>query len=141
MKLSTGLRNALLSGSSLKGALDGGEIRIYSGVEPTTADDAIGAAVLLCTIRANGNGLTFAQAVNGVMLKNANEVWSGVNSAAGTATFYRHVPNGDNGAASASSLRIQGTVGLAGADINLTSTGLIGGASQSLNFYSIGIPA
>lgn len=145
MKLSTGLRNAILSGSSIKAALDGGEIRIYSGQEPTTADAAIDSAAntLLCTIRSANNGtLTFGSAAGGVMLKAANEVWSGVNAASGTATFYRHVAAGDTpSTASTTAPRIQGTVGLAGADLNLTSTGLVAQATQALNYYSVGVPA
>ena len=50
-KASTGLRNHMLTTGSLKAALDGGFLRLYSGVEPATADDAIpGGSTLLLTV-------------------------------------------------------------------------------------------
>jgi len=142
MKLSTGLRDGLLSGDSLKALLDGGEIRIYDTTTiPASADDAISGATLLVTIKNAGSGITFAAAAGGVMQKAAAEVWSGVNAATGTAKFYRHVLSADDGTASSSAVRIQGTVGLAGADMNLSSVALTSGATQSLNFYSVAMPA
>lgn len=141
MKLSTGLRNALLSGGSLKATLDGGEIRIYSGTVPADADAAIGGATLLVTIKNGGSGITFATASGGVMQKAGGETWSGTNAATGTASFYRHVLSADDGSSSTSAVRIQGTVAVAGADMNLTSVALSSGATQTLNFYSIAMPA
>ncbi|MNY26269.1 hypothetical protein D3C86_1601070 [compost metagenome] len=47
----------------------------------------------------------------------------------------------DDGTASTAAVRIQGTVGLAGADMNLSSVALVSGATQSLNFYSVAMPA
>ncbi|WPG35304.1 hypothetical protein [Variovorax sp. EBFNA2] len=142
MKLSTGLRNGLLSGGSLKSLLDGGEIRIYDTVAvPASADDAIGGATLLVVIKNGGSGITFAAAAGGVMQKAPGEVWSGVNAATGNALFYRHVLSADDGSASTAAVRIQGSVGLAGADMNLSSVALTGGATQSLNFYSVAMPA
>ncbi len=141
MKLSTGTRNGLLSGGSLKSLLDGGEIRVYAGTVPAGADDAIGGATLLCTIKNGGAGITFATAAGGVMQKASGETWSGVNAATGVATFYRHVLSADDGSASTSAVRVQGTTGVAGADMNLSSVSLTSGATQSLNFYSIAMPA
>lgn len=50
LKTSTGLRNGVLSGGSLKSRLDGGRINIYAGTPPATADDAVGAATLLLSL-------------------------------------------------------------------------------------------
>lgn len=48
-RLSSALRNHLLQHGSLKNALQGGEIQIYSGTQPTTANDAV-TGTLLATI-------------------------------------------------------------------------------------------
>jgi hypothetical protein len=143
MKASTGLRNYMLASGSLKDALDGGEIRIYAGTVPATADAAIGSATLLCTITLEGGatGITFAAAAAaGVLQKNASEEWSGTNADSGTATFFRHVVDSDDGSESTTALRIQGTVNTVGADLNLSSTSLVAAAEQTIDYYSVAIP-
>jgi hypothetical protein len=52
LRLSTSLRNQVLSGGSLKDTLNGGKILIYSGAQPATAD-AAPTGTLLATITAN----------------------------------------------------------------------------------------
>lgn len=141
MTPSTGLKNGVLSGDSLKSLLDGGEIRFYAGTVPANADAAIGGATLLCTIKNGGSGINFASAAaGGVLQKASGETWGGTNVASGTATFYRHVKSDDDGSASTTAVRLQGSLGLAGADINLTSVALVSGAPQTLNYYSVGLP-
>ena len=70
----------------------------------------------------------------------ASIVWSGVNVATGTATFYRHVGAADDGTLSTTQPRIQGTVGTVGAELNLSSTSLTTGATQTIDYYSIALP-
>lgn len=139
IRMSTGLRNALLSSGSLKSIFDAGsEIRIYAGTVPASAGDSIGAATLLCVIRNGASGITFASGASvGVLEKNAAETWSGTNSAGGVATFYRHVLTGDADTLSGSAPRYQGTVATIGADMNLTSPSLIAGATQTLDYHSV----
>lgn len=143
IKASTGLRNGVLASGSVKSQLDSGFIKLYAGAAPASADDAIGAATLLCTISVNstGTGVKFdAAAANGVLAKAPAEVWSGVNVATGTATFYRHVAAADDGAASTTAPRVQGTIGTAGADLNLSSANLTAGATQTVDYYSVAWP-
>jgi len=142
IKLSTGLRNTLRDGDSLAGALDSGFIHIYAGTGPSTADAAITDQTLLCTISvgSSGDGLSFDDAVGGVISKNTGEVWSGVNQGSGVASFYRHVGSEDTEAASSTEPRIQGTVALAGGDMNLTNTSLSSGATQTIDYYTIALP-
>lgn len=52
LRLSTALRNHVLSGGSLKDTLTGGKILIYTGAQPATAD-AAPTGTLLATITAN----------------------------------------------------------------------------------------
>jgi hypothetical protein len=143
IKISTALRNAILASGSVKSSLDNGFIRIYSGAVPATADSALGSAVLLCVVSVNntGTGITFAaSASGGVLTKNASETWSGVNVASGTSTFYRHTAAGDTGESSTTQSRIQGLVGTAGADLNVTNTSLVIGAPQLIDYYSVAMP-
>lgn len=144
LKASTGLRDGMLATAPVKTQLAAGFINIYAGTAPATADDAIGAATLLSTISINstGTGINFdAAASGGVLSKAPAEVWSGVNVASGEATFYRHVAVGDDGTLSATQPRIQGNVGVAGADLNLSSTTLTSGATQTIDNYSVAMPA
>lgn len=143
MKASTGLRNKLLDTGPLNSVLDLGFIKIYAGTEPATADAAIGAATLLCTISNNSTatGIKLETAASaGSIPKESTEVWSGVNVAGGTATFYRHVAPGDDGTLSTTQARLQGTIGTSGADLNLSSINLSNGATQTIDYYSVTLP-
>ena len=137
---STGLRVAMLAAT--KSALDGGEIRIYGGIRPAAADDSLGAAVLLCTVRLNGtNGITFDDSTTGILVKPTGAAWTGDNVASGTATFFRIVQPADTGAASTTAPRIQGSVGVVAADLNLDTVALISGLPTPVTSFNIGIYA
>ena len=143
LKVSTGLRNGLLDSGSLKSQLDGGRINIYAGAVPASADESLGSATLLCavTLNSTGSGINFDTAAVGDTLSKApGEVWSGVNAATGTATFYRHVADGDDGTLSTSAPRLQGEVGTAGKELNLSSINLTSGATQTIDYYSVTQP-
>lgn len=143
VKASTGLRNKMLDTASLDSILALGFIKIYAGTVPDTADASLGSATLLCTISKDGlgTGLSFeAAAVSGALAKLASETWQGTNVATGTATFYRHVTPSDTGASSTTEARLQGTIGLAGADMNLSGVGLVSGAIQGLDYYVVALP-
>jgi hypothetical protein len=145
IKVSTGLRNHMLATGSLRSALDGGEIRIYGGTIPATANDSIGSATLLCTITvaSGATGLSFdVTPDDGSLLKNT-DTWSGLVSASGDATFYRHVLTTDDGSSSTTELRIQGECGTMtqAKDMHMSSVTLTSGATQTLDFYSISLPS
>jgi len=143
MQLSTGLRNKMLDTNPLKTIFAAGFIKIYGGAVPPDADSALGSATLLCTISNNstGTGINFASAAaSGVLQKASAEVWSGVNAASGTATFFRHVAVGDDGTSSTTQARIQGLVALAGGELNLTSVALVNAATQTIDYYSVALP-
>lgn len=145
MKRSTGLRNHLLSVGSLKSALDGTVIKIYSGMPPPTADSALSGNTLLCTITRNGDGATGltleADAVGGQITKNTSELWEGEIIANGTASFFRQETLADVGDMSTSAVRLQGSVGNVGADINFSDIAFITGDVRRLNYYVASIPA
>lgn len=141
-KISSGLRDALLLDTGLSSCLDGGFIKIYGGTVPANADAALTGATLLCTVSlaSGATGLSFDAPAAGVLPKAAAQVWSGVNAASGTATFYRFAGAADTGVLSTSEYRVQGTIGLAGADMNLTSTVLVSGATQAIDYFVIALP-
>lgn len=144
LKISTGLRDGLLVDGDLATLMAAGFIRIYAGTEPASANDAIGSATLLCTISNNstGTGINLETAASaGVLSKETTETWSGVNAASGVATFFRHVGAADDGTSSTTQPRIQGSVGLGGADLNLSSVSLTSGATQTIDFYTVAFPA
>ena len=144
IKTSTGLRNRMLDAGSLKSRLALGFLKIYSGAEPGTAD-AAATGTLLSTISVSGAGTGLSldtTAAAGVLAK-SSQVWSGPIVATGVATYYRFCAAGDTGASSGTEERIQGSVGQAGADLNLSSVSLTANAAasaQTINYYVVALP-
>jgi hypothetical protein len=135
-KMSTGLCNYLLDTGSLKALFSGttAQLRLYSGGVPASADAAAG--TLIATIKEAGAALTFlAAAAAGVLAKSAN-VWSDPSCTGGTATYYRLVLSADDDTLSAVFKRVQGTVGVGGADMNVATTVLGAASVFTLNYFT-----
>lgn len=139
--ISPELQGQLLGSGGFKETMDGSEFRLYAGLVPGNAGDSIGAATLLCTIKNGASGVTFDGTTPGVLLKPAAETWSGTNVASGTPSFYRLVKPEDTGAASTSAVRVQGSVGVVGADLNISAGTLVAGAPQSISYYAVSLLA
>ena len=140
-KFSTGLRNGMLSGLSLKAALDGGSLYLFSGPVPATADAAETGTVLMCLTVGGTTGLTFGSAADGVISKSEAEVWatSAVDTS-GTISYFRFVSSTDSGGYSTTEARIQGTAGIVGTDLVLTSTEVTAGQPWTLNYFNVALP-
>ena len=149
--LSTGLKNALLGTSGLKEALANGQIRIYSGPQPDSADKAEQGA-LLCIITLNSGAMTSGVATNGINLgtpagaqigKAAGEVWSGLNLQTGTAGWMRWYPNSFNSNmgedSTGTKIRLDGNCGTSGAQMILASVSLTQGVSTTVDNVSLAI--
>lgn len=67
-RFSTGLRNAVASGGGYKDALQGGKIEIYTGSQPTTADDAPTGTLLVTITDTSGAHTNEIQATGTVEL-------------------------------------------------------------------------
>lgn len=137
--ISTGLANALLGSQSLKDALAGGKICIYSGAAPTSAD-AAATGTLLCTVTLGANpasGITLDTAAAGAITKPAADTWSGSNVANGQASYFRWVTLADDASQSSTAKRIQGLVSTSGAHLNMTSVNLVQGETTILNAASV----
>lgn len=137
---STSLRTSMLG--AVKTLLAGGEIRAYGGIRPASSDDSLGAAVLLCTIKKDGTtGITLDDTVAGLLTIPAGHTWTGTNSNSGTATFFRICQPADVGDASVSAPRLQGTIGVVGADLNLDTVALVSGQPTPVSSFNIGVYA
>lgn len=141
-KISTGAALALTTGGlSLKETFDGCEFRIFSGTEPTTANDSKGAGTLLCVVDNETDPVTFEQLVAGTLHKTTGETWQGTNVATGTATWFRLVKPSDADDASSSAVRLQGSVGVLNADLNLLDTALVSSVLQQITDYYLTVTA
>ncbi|KWR85521.1 hypothetical protein [Pseudomonas sp. PI1] len=145
MQLSTGLRNAVMAVSSFRAALAGCVINVYSGTIPATADAALsGDAVLLYTISVDGGGGGLgweSAAVGGVLSKSTSEAWKGTVVAAGTISFFRLQAPADTNGASTTDIRIQGTAGVLGFDLNMSKDAVIVSEVQTVDYATITVPA
>ncbi len=138
LKSSTGLRDKWLSGTnSLRQIMEGGILRIYTGSNPSSPDDAISGS-LICTFAA----ATFGTGSTAGTMAISNTV-SGTCGIAGTAGYFRLSEAGDNGSASTTIARLEGVVGKvdsAGADLTLVNTILLNGQVLSVTTATLGIP-
>ncbi len=135
-RLSTGMKNAILNDKGLKEALANGQIRIFSGPQPHSADDAEQGALLVTITLASGamvsgtptNGLSLDTPAGGIVGKPEASVWSGKNVANGSAGWFRWYPNNFDshmGAATdGDKIRIDGNCATSGGQMNLSSTNL-----------------
>jgi len=141
-KMSTGMCNMLLGGvsgaGSLKTIVDGlFKLFIYDGVPPATADAALAGNNLLCTVANAGAAVNMdTAAAVGVLAKKPSETWSGAVGLSGTATFYRFQTTADPGTASSTLPRIQGTIGVGGADMNVGTTALVAPNPFTVNYFT-----
>lgn len=103
-------------------ALNSGYIRIYDGTQPTNADTAIGAQVLLAELRFGADA--FGAAVAGVITANAITADASAN-ATGTATWARIL------ASDGTTVWFDGTVGTATSNVIINSAAISAGAEVS----------
>ena len=143
IQISSGLRDHLLITGSFKSGMDGGVLRIYTGAIPATADADSSGLTVLCTISldATGTGITWGSTVTaGILSKNTAEIWRGLIGTTGTATFFRNMAISDTGTLSTSQKRVQGTVGLAGADLNFSNVNLVSGNYRVIGSLNLTLP-
>lgn len=142
LRLSTGLRNAMAN--SVATALRFGEIDIYSGAQPASPDSPATGTLLgtvtIGTLGAAGTGLEFTAASGGVI--NKSGTWQFTGLANGTAGYFRF--RGDAADANGTSttlVRMDGSIGTAGAVMNMSSTTIATGAVTTIDQFSLTIPA
>jgi hypothetical protein len=124
-KLSNAAANA--AADAVARQLDNGYLRIFSGTQPTNADTAIGAQVLLAELRFNATSAPAASA--GVLTFNAFTADSSAD-ATGTAAWFRALKS------DGTSVVFDGSVGTSGSDLNLATVSIVAAASVSITSMS-----
>jgi hypothetical protein len=144
LSLSTGLRQGILHTAGLNTLLAAGEIRIWSGSAPATADDTATGTLLVTINTSTGSAynLYFLNtAVAGVLSKSAN-TWDGVAVATGTAGYFRYCAStSDANGTSTTEVRLQGAVSTSGAELNMSSTSITSAATTTIDTFDITMPA
>ena len=142
IRLSTALRNNLAGSTGFATTFANGVIEIYTGTQPVTADAAVTGTLLGTVTLASGaftpgtstNGLTFAAASGGAVSKSG--VWSFNGVAAGTAGWFRLKGNAvDAGGVSTILPRLDGSIAVSGADMNLSNIAISLGAPTTVDSF------
>ena len=128
------------TGNPIQDLLASGEIKIYSGTAPATADAAV-TGTLLAAINNGGAGTLFAEPSSNAIAIAGGETWSIAAVATGTASYFRYVIKAtDDGLLSTTQVRIQGTVGTSGADMIIGNTAIVSGATQTIDTFTLTAP-
>jgi len=129
LKYSASLKNAQQDAITTKLGTSA-VLNIYSGSQPASPDTAITSQVLLASLTCSASA--FAAAASGGVLT-ANAISNGTGTAGAgagtTATWYRLTSSG--GVA-----HIDGTVGISGADLNLTNTNIAQNQTVSVTSWT-----
>lgn len=148
VRLSTGLRNALVSTAGFSTAFANGVIEIRSGAQPANADAAPTGTLLGLVTLASGaftpgsptNGLTFGAPAAGVVSKSGT--WSFNAIADGTAGWFRFRANAaDAGGVSTTAIRLDGAIGTSGSDMTLSTITLVTGGPSTVDTFTWTQPA
>lgn len=148
VRLSTQLRNNLAGTTGFGATFANGVIEIYSGAQPANADAAVTGTLLgLVTLNSGAftpgvstNGLTFAAASGGAVSKSG--VWSFNGIAAGTAGWFRLKGNAtDAGGVSTTLPRLDGSIAVSGADLNLSNIVIAVSAPNTIDTFTWTQPA
>lgn len=89
------------------------------------------------------NGLRWANAAAGVLIKDATQTWSGVAVATGTAGWCRFEAAVTDGLAldsTESVKRMDGSVSTSGAELNLSSTAIVNTSTNTVDTFSCTLP-
>ena len=140
---------AAATGGCLKDIFRNGCLWIYSGSQPADADTAASGTQLVKITESSGafthaaeaNGLEFGDYSSGTISKCADETWSGVGLADGTAGWFRLVANPTDALGASTTLpRIDGSIGTSGANLNMSSTTIVTGATYTIDTFTLTLP-
>jgi hypothetical protein len=149
IRASSGLKAAMLGEVGFKAALADGVLRIYTGVQPADADQAVTGS-LLATITLSGgvfnhgspaNGLNWDTPEGGTISKPAASTWTGTGSAVGVAGWARFSGNPvDSGVQSTSLARLDMSVGKGTGDLQLSNVNIEVSAPVTVDVATIRLP-
>lgn len=95
-------------------------------------------------VTADAYGLRFetdADATAGIIEKLASQTWKGDAVATGVVSHFRLVRDADTGVLSTTEPRIQGSIGVSGADMNFNTVQWVTGATYTVNVFALAFPA
>jgi hypothetical protein len=140
---------AVAEGGSLKDIFRDGILEVFSGSQPSSPDDAVvGTKLIRITVASGawvagafGNGLEFEDDPLDGEIEKDSDIWSGLGLAAGVASWFRLVGNpADTGGISTTLPRIDGSVGISGADINMPNTTITVGNAYTVDSFKLTLP-
>jgi hypothetical protein len=140
---------ASAEGGSYRGLFRNCTIKLFTGAQPASADDAE-TGTELCQITlssgafvagAPANGLNFGQVASAQLHKEVDEIWSGVNGADGVAGWFRIYDNDAVTGASTTAVRLDGACATSGAQLNLTNTSLVNSVTTTIDQVNLSMPA
>lgn len=142
----------VIDGGSFREIFKNGTMKIFAGSQPASASDDESGYTELCQITLGGgsfsagdgtNGINFKAVNTGTLEKKADENWSGVNAATGTAGWFRFYTNDmHTGTESGGDkIRFDGAVATSGAQLNMSSTSLTSGATTTIDSFQVTLPS
>lgn len=153
IRLSDALRTAKMVTGSAKSRLDGGFLYMYSGTQPSSAEDAA-TGTLLAVFSIDGAGVTGLTWTTGdaagEMKKTVAEAWQATGLADGTARWWRFNRLNTNeattraeaaAAAGGTVERCDGSVGTSGSDLVAASVAIATGAPLTIDTFILRQPA
>jgi hypothetical protein len=137
--------NPFFSDTFAKASLDAGcalanagKLRVYSGAQPTDANTAIAAQVLLGEFTMNATAFAASVASGSAPTRSAvataNAISNVVALATNTAAWFRLVKS------DGTTVLFDGTVGISGCDLNLTDITLTTGETMSVSSFTVSNP-
>jgi len=150
-RFSTGLRNEVgkSGGSSYADALLNGVIYLFTGTQPSDADQSELTYSVVCIISAGGltftpgsptNGINLDTAVGGIIYKAAAEEWKGTNLISGKIGWGRFYGNLRTQDASTTAIRFDFAVSQSGAELTLGTTDAEAGGETKINEFEVRLP-
>lgn len=131
--------------NGLKGLMDGGVIRCYSGAQPVSADSAA-TGTLLGSVTKDGAAYTEGTVTNGLVLAapsgrsiaKSTDVWKFTGVAAGVLGWFRFQSLAvDDDSSSTTLVRIDGSIGITSGDLRVTSVTSAIGSSATIDTFVI----
>lgn len=131
--VSTGFKSLLLGPQSFAQIFAGGELRLFAGGRPASANRAQGANLIGTVRRVDplNTGLQFVL-VDSYVIKPPQDVWQLLAQTNGTVAWWRLVALGDTGTDSTTAARIDGDIGTAAAPSDMTLSLVNFNANQAL---------
>jgi hypothetical protein len=150
LRLSTGFRTKLAGTSGFGETFANGVMQLYSGPQPLTADAAVSGTLLGIVTTGGGvfafgtatNGLAFEAAASGAIAKKITDAWQYTGLAAGTIGWARLMGNAsDNLGISTTLPRVDMSVGVSGADLNISNIAVEIGVPGTIDVFQFTVPA